>query len=77
MERSSECEESMKVRLLLMEEDYPLGGPTRLRYRGRSWALPFQAFFRFCVVSRLPGDPWGHYCSRSRALLQQCLETNR
>ena len=45
MERGSECEERTVVQ--------------EAQVQRRSWAFPFQAFFRFCVVSRLPGDPLG------------------
>ena len=75
MERSSEYEESTKVRLLLMERRLPTWWSTRLGYKGDPGLY----------LSRLFSDPvWfqgclethGAYCSRSRALLQQCLETN-
>ena len=75
MERSSECEESTKVRLLIMERRLSTWWSTRLRYKGDpglylSRLSSDSVWFQGCLETHGPD------CGRSRALLQQCLETD-
>lgn len=65
MERSSECEESTKVRLLLMEEDYPLGGPLGSGTE-EILGFTFPGFLQILCGFKAAWRPMGP-CGRSRA----------
>lgn len=57
-EKYAECKESTKEGLLLKERRASPWWSTTQAQR-RLWILPFQAFFRFCAILRLPGGPVG------------------